>query len=73
MITEDYIRLNKTETFKKGDKVLMYNCIEAESSNAEKIWTCRTDSFKTFHGYDCVFLENYGGYFYVQFLKKSEI
>lgn len=49
---------------KKGDKVMMVNCGEADF-HKDKVWVCRTDSFVEKHGdkKDVIFLEGYGGYF----------
>ena len=70
MTGEKYINENKTPTFKKGDKVIMYNCGES-SFYKGKVWICKTDSFRDKSGSDVVFLEGYSGYFCCRFLKKS--
>ncbi len=44
MTTDIYIQDNRTETFKKGDKVKMHTCHEA-TFYKDKVWTCQTDSF----------------------------
>lgn len=69
MTTQEYIDNNETNTFKKGDKVIMINCGEAEFYKATQ-WTCQTNSFKDRGGQDVVFLENFSGYFFSKYLKK---
>lgn len=68
MTTQSYIDENTSHTFKKGDSVIMYNCMEA-TSNKGKVWVCMTNSFKTRCGGDAVFLEGFSGYFSTQYLK----
>jgi hypothetical protein len=71
MTTDTYIQQNKTETFKKGDSVLMQNCYEATfKENKGKIWICQTDSFLAKDKSDVVFLEDFSGYFFTAFLIK---
>jgi hypothetical protein len=73
MTGNDYINENRTKTFKKGDKVVMYNCYEAKIEKyKDKIWTCQTDSFLSKGKEDVVFLENFSGYFACEYLKKQE-
>lgn len=71
MITDKFISENKTETFKKGDKVVMHTCHEATFYKG-KIWTCKTDSYKTGsvdYGFqELVFLEGFSGSFAANFL-----
>lgn len=69
MVTQDYINNNETETLKKGDKVIMHNCVEAEFYKATQ-WVCQTNSFNDRGGQDVVFLENFSGYFIAKYLKK---
>lgn len=69
MTTQKFINDNKTKSLKKGDKVKMHNCGEADFY-PNKEWVCKTDSFKSHSGADVVFLEDYSGYFIVEFLKK---
>ena len=39
MVTDNYINQNKTETFKKGDKVIMHSCHEATFEEyKDKVW-----------------------------------
>lgn len=71
MTTDAYINNNKTETFKKGDKVKMHTCHEATLAvYKDKIWTCQTDSFLARDKSEVVFLENFSGYFSAEFLVK---
>ena len=70
MTTDGYIEENKTETFKKGDTVIMIDCLEAENNLKTNIWECLTDSFKAKCGEDVVFLKDYSGQFSCKFLKK---
>lgn len=63
------------ELFKKGDKVVMHTCIEAEKYNG-KIWTCRTDEFTRGEGVyeeSLVFLEGFSGSFAAEYLQKLNI
>ncbi|KMK77611.1 hypothetical protein [Alkalihalobacillus pseudalcaliphilus] len=59
---------------KKGDKVVMHTCIEAESNDGT-IWTCKTDQFKHHpnHDYTVVMLEGYSGSFHTEYLQKVTI
>ena len=68
MTTDTYINENKTETFKKGDKVVMHTCGEA-SFYKGKIWICQTDSFLDRGKQEVVFLENFSGYFSAKYLQ----
>lgn len=71
MTTEKFVQENKTETFKKGDKVVMHTCYEASFEKyKDKIWVCQTDSFLDRGKEEVVFLENFSGYFSSEFLKK---
>jgi len=67
MTTQNYIDRNKTNTFKEGDKVVMFNCGEADHY-PNKVWTCMTNSFKQ-SGSDLVFLHGFSGSFSTQYLK----
>lgn len=69
MTTDNYIQENKTESFKKGDKVVMHTCGEA-SFYKGKIWICQTDSFLDRGKQEVVFLEYFSGYFSAQYLTK---
>lgn len=69
MTTDNYISENKTETFKKGDKVVMHTCYESKfEANKDKVWICQTDSFLARCKTEVVFLEGFSGYFLVEFL-----
>lgn len=69
MTTRDYIFLNKTETFKKGDGAVMHTCVEAKLQQYKgKIWTCQTDSFLDRSGQEMVFLEGFSGSFSCEYL-----
>lgn len=60
------------QKLKKGDRVVMHTCGEAESHQG-KIWTCKTDQFTRGTGVyeqDSVFLEGYSGSFAPEFLQK---
>lgn len=71
MTTDNYINENKTETFNKGDKVVMHTCYEASFEKyKDKVWICQTDSFLDRGKEDVVFLEGFSGYFAAQYLKK---
>jgi hypothetical protein len=70
MVTDNYINENKTETFKKGDKVKMHTCHEATFEEyKDKVWTCQTDSFLDRGRQEVVFLEDFSGYFILKFLQ----
>lgn len=72
MTTQKTIDENKTETLKKGDKVVMHTCGEARYYKG-KIWTCQTDSYNSGsvnYGFEeMVFLEGFIGAFAVQYLQ----
>lgn len=70
MTTDKYINDNKTETFKKGDKVIMHSCHEATFEEyKDKVWICATSSFLDKGKQDVVFLEDFSGYFLSKYLK----
>jgi len=70
MTGEEYISTHKTNTFKKGDTVVMHTCMESEIPQyKDRIWTCRTDSYKDKSGCDVVFLEGFSGCFLSEFLR----
>jgi hypothetical protein len=74
MTGDDYIKQNRTETLKKGEKVVMHTCLEAELPKYDgKIWTCKTDSFLDRGKQDVVFLEGFSGYFCTEFLQRVRI
>lgn len=68
MTTDTYINQNKTNTFKKGDTVVMHSCGEAGFYKG-KIWTCLTHSFLDRCNQEVVFLEDFSGYFAVKYLQ----
>ena len=72
MTNDTFINENKTKTFTKGNKVLMYDCMEADNpKNSGVIWICKTDSYKDRSNQDVVFLEGFSGCFATKFLKKQ--
>ncbi|MES5957513.1 hypothetical protein QCI42_29905 [Bacillus fungorum] len=59
--------------FKKGDKVIMHTCDEA-NYYYNRIWTCKTDEFvkgKGMYKQNLVFLEGFSGSFLTEYLRKS--
>lgn len=73
MTDNNYINENKTETFKKGDKVVMHTCSEASLPKYKgKLWTCQTDSFLSKGKEEVVFLEGFSGYFSAEFLQQVQ-
>lgn len=69
MTDDNYISKNKTTTFSKGDKVVMYNCWEATFPQyKDKVWTCQTDSYLDRGKQDVVFLEGFSGCFSTKYL-----
>jgi len=63
------------ELLKKGNKVVMHTCIEAEKYNG-KIWTCKTDEYIKGEGIykqNLVFLEGFSGCFSTEYLQKVNI
>jgi esterase/lipase superfamily enzyme len=70
MVTDKYINENKTETFKKGDKVIMHSCHESTFEEyKDKVWICATSSFLDKAKQDVVFLEDFSGAFFTKFLQ----
>ena len=70
MTTNNYIDVHRTQTFKKGDQVVMHTCFESTFKEyKDKVWTCQTDSFLARDNSDVVFLEDFSGYFMCEFLK----
>lgn len=53
---------------KKGDKVVMHTCGEAEYYSG-KIWICKTSQFQASNGSEVVFLEGFSGYFLTEYLQ----
>lgn len=73
MTTDKYIQENKTQTFKKFDRVVMHNCHEATlEENKYKVWLCETDSFLAKGNDEVVFLKGFSGSFLVKCLKKLD-
>jgi len=73
MTGDYYISKNRTDTFKRGDKVVMHTCMEAIMPKYKgKIWTCQTDSFRDKGGEEVVFLDGFSGYFSTEFLKLTD-
>ncbi len=74
MTSEEYIKENRTSTFKKGDKVVMHTCIESQLPKYNgKVWTCKTDSFLDRSKQEVVFLMNFSGSFLTEYLQKVRI
>ncbi|NFF66813.1 hypothetical protein FDF69_07865 [Clostridium sporogenes] len=57
---------------KRGDKVVMHTCLEAEAYNG-KVWTCGSDEFKENSNDNCVWLEGFSSKFCTEFLQKVNI
>ena len=57
--------------FKTGDKVVMFDCMEANASvNYGKVWECESDSFKReVRSREVVFLKGYSGSFWCKYLQ----
>jgi hypothetical protein len=72
MVTDKFIEENKTGTLLKGDKVVMVNCHEASIKKNQKVWICKTDSYKDKGGQECVFLDGFSGCFFVRFLSRTK-
>lgn len=69
MTTDNFINEHRTETFKKGDKVVMHGCYEATFEKyKDKVWICQTDSYLDRAKQDVVFLEGFSGCFASQYL-----
>lgn len=68
MVTDEYIRNNRTEKLKKGDKVIMVNCHEVSFEENQKDWVCQTDSFLDKASQEVIFLEEYSGAFLTKYL-----
>lgn len=60
-----------SEPLKKGDKVVMHTCLEAER-HAGKIWTCRSDESEMC-GSKVVWLDDFSGAFATKFLQKVNV
>ena len=61
----------ENKDFKKGDKVVMHTCGEADfPQHKGKLWTCTTDSFRREkRSREVVFLEGFSGSFGCEFLQ----
>lgn len=59
---------------KKGDKVVMHTCGEAEHYDGQ-IWTCISDEQKLHesHKYNVVWLKGFSGCFAAKYLQKVKI
>lgn len=61
-------------TLKKGDMVVMHSCMEAGIPNYEgKVWTCRTDAFKSKSNGWMVMLDGLSGSFSAEFLQRVRL
>jgi hypothetical protein len=62
-------------TLKKGDKVVMHTCMEANNPKyLGRIWTCKTDAYRNKgYDYDVIFLEGFSGSFAAEFLQKVNV
>ena len=62
---------------KKGEKVVMYTCMEARNPKYNgKVWTCKTDEYTQGEGVykqNLVFLEGFSGCFSAKFLQKVNL
>jgi hypothetical protein len=68
------VKKMSAKPLKKGDKVVMHTCGEAEHYDG-KIWTCRTDESKLHpsHNYTVVWLEDFSGCFATEYLQKVNV
>lgn len=59
---------------KKGDKVVMHSCIEAEAHDGT-IWICDSDEFKHHpkHDYTVIMLKGFSGSFQTEYLQKVKL
>lgn len=59
---------------KKGEKVVMHTCIEAESHDGV-IWTCKSNEFKHHpnHDYTVIMLEGFSGSFQTEYLQRVSV
>lgn len=71
---------HQLKNFKKGDQVVMFDCMEANASvNYGKLWTCAGDSFQRdsnnsgIEQPEVVFLEGYSGSFWCRYLQLVKI
>ncbi|MCG8883168.1 hypothetical protein G1L02_08345 [Tenacibaculum finnmarkense] len=65
----------KDKNFKAGDKVVMFDCMEAKHpNNYGKVWECESDSFKRDEkSVEVVFLKGFSGSFHCRFLQIVNI
>lgn len=64
------------KNFKEGDKVVMFNCMEANHpSNYGKIWECESDSYKSksISDTELVFLKGFSGSFSCKYLQLIKL
>lgn len=67
-------KMNKELKFKKGDKVVMHSCGEAEFEDYKGvIWRCESDSFIAPGGDECVFLDKFSGSFIAKYLQVVKL
>lgn len=58
------------QELKKGDKVVMHSCGEAEFPKYKgKIWECEDNSFMSKSGCEVVFLKGFSGTFITKYLQ----
>jgi len=70
MAHDNYINENKTDTLKKGNRVVMHSCFESSLPKYNgKVWICQTDSFMDRSKQEVVFLEGFSGCFSTEFLQ----
>ncbi|MFC7443449.1 hypothetical protein [Laceyella putida] len=56
---------------RKGDKVVMHTCLEADAHRG-KVWTCKSDEFMKGEQ-RLVFLEGFSGYFAAEYLQVVNV
>ena len=68
------------KNFKKGDKVVMFDCMEATlKKNYGRIWECAEDSFQhaftgtTIEQPELVFLKGFSGTFWCKYLQVVKV
>ncbi len=68
-MTEEYINQNKTDTFQKGNTVVMHICHESTLDQyIGKLWECLTDSYLDKGGKEYVHLKGFSGAFFCEYL-----
>jgi hypothetical protein len=61
------------KNLKKGDKVVMFECMEAKhESNYGKVWECTCDSYDNY-GNEVVFLKGFSGFFSCKYLQLVKV